>query len=124
MRLLVGSDGFNPFRTMKLSYSVWPVVVIPLNLPPWLCMKQHNFILSLLIPGPRSPGRDIDVFLEPLIDDLNSLFEEGVRTYDASTGKPFNLHAAVLSTTSDLPGLCTLSGIVTSGEFGCPLCGS
>ena len=64
------------------------------------------------------------MFLEPLIDDLNSLFEEGVRTYDASTGKPFNLHAAVLSTTSDLPGLCTLSAIVTCGEFGCPLCGS
>ncbi|XP_048570518.1 uncharacterized protein LOC125551358 isoform X2 [Triticum urartu] len=55
MRLLVVSDGFNPFRTMKLSYSIWPVVVILLNLPPWLCMKQHNSILSLLIPGPRSP---------------------------------------------------------------------
>uniref|UniRef100_A0A453J6C7 Uncharacterized protein n=1 Tax=Aegilops tauschii subsp. strangulata TaxID=200361 RepID=A0A453J6C7_AEGTS len=79
IRLLICADGFNPFRTMNLSCTVWPVVAISLNLPPWLCMKQQNFILSLLIPGPKSPGRDIDVFLEPLIDDLNSLFEEGVR---------------------------------------------
>jgi hypothetical protein len=50
-------------------------------------MKQPNFMLSLLIPGPKSPGADMDVFLEPLIDDLELLFEEGVRTYDASKKK-------------------------------------
>ena len=63
IRLGLASDGFNPFRTMSISHSTWPVVLSIYNLPPWLCMKQPSFILSLLIPGPESPGDKIDVFL-------------------------------------------------------------
>ncbi|KAM0873068.1 hypothetical protein ACQ4PT_038316 [Festuca glaucescens] len=122
IRLIIATDGFNPYRSMNCAYSVWPVIAIPINLPPWVCMKQPNFILTLLIPGPKSPGRDIDVFLEPLIDDLHLLFEKGVRTYDASMSQHFQLHAAVHSTITDLPGLATLAGVVTSGEYGCPKC--
>jgi len=33
-------------------------------------MKNTNFMLSLLIPGPKAPGNDIDVFLQPLVDEL------------------------------------------------------
>ena len=33
-------------------------------------MKSEYSILSLLIPGPRSPGNDIDIYLKPLIDEL------------------------------------------------------
>lgn len=29
-------------------------------------MKQPYLILTLLIPGPRSPSNDIDVFMQPL----------------------------------------------------------
>jgi hypothetical protein len=54
VRLGLASDGFNPFKTMTISHSTWPVVLIPYNLPPWMCMKQPNFILSLLIPGQRN----------------------------------------------------------------------
>jgi len=36
-------DGFNPFRTMSTSHSIWPVVLIPCNHPPWECMKQTSF---------------------------------------------------------------------------------
>ena len=76
MRLAITADGFNPYRSMYCSsYSIWPVMLIPLNLPPWLCMKQPNFILSLLIPGPKSPGEDMDVYLVPLIDDMVEMFE-------------------------------------------------
>jgi len=49
----------------------------------------------LLIPGPKSPGKDFDIFLEPLIEDLLKLWE-GVRTYDAFTGSKFDLRVAVL----------------------------
>ncbi|XP_075088329.1 uncharacterized protein LOC142170337 [Nicotiana tabacum] len=54
------SDGFNPFRTMRISHSTWPVILMVYNLPPWMCMKPEYCMLSLLIPGPRSPGNDID----------------------------------------------------------------
>ena len=47
-------------------------------------MKSEYSILSLLIPGPRSPGNDFDVYLQPLIDELKLLWNSGVETYDAS----------------------------------------
>ena len=54
------------------------------NLPPWMSMKPEYCMLSLLIPGPRSPGNDIDVYLQPLIEELKELWELGVETCDYS----------------------------------------
>ena len=45
--------------------------------------------MSLLIPGSKGPGNDIDIFLRPLIDELKELWEDGVCTYDASTNENF-----------------------------------
>lgn len=83
MRLGFASDGFNPFGSMSNSYSMWPIILIPYNLPPWLCMKQSNLLLSLLIPGPKGLGMDIDVYLQPPIDDLKILWGDGIETCDA-----------------------------------------
>ena len=87
VRLGLALDGFNPFGLMSISHSTWPVILIPYNLPPWMCMKQENWIMSMIIPGPKSPGNNIDVYLQPLIDELNVLWEDGVETYDAATKK-------------------------------------
>ena len=65
---------------MSLSYSMWPVVLTAYNLPPWLCMKDSYFILTLLILGPQAPGKDMDVFLRLLIDELQDLWVLGVET--------------------------------------------
>lgn len=75
VRLGLSSDGFNPGAHLGTKYSIWPVFLVPYNLPPWMCMTSPYIILSLLIPGPKSPGNDIDVFLEPLIDELQELWE-------------------------------------------------
>nr|XP_043619730.1 uncharacterized protein LOC122591531 [Erigeron canadensis] len=122
VRLALASDGFNPYRTMNVAYSIWPVFLIPYNLPPWYVMKQPNFILSLIIPGPKGPGNKIDVYMQPLIKELEELWDVGVKTYDASMKENFYLKAAVLSTISDFPGYANLSGWSTKGEYACPLC--
>lgn len=31
---------FVPFN-MNVPHSTWPVVLVPYNLTPWLCVKQH-----------------------------------------------------------------------------------
>ena len=90
VRLGLVSDGFSPFGSMSNSYSTWPVFMIPYNLPLWICMKQSNLLLSLLIPGPKGPGTDIDVYLKPLVDDLKFLWGDGIETYDAFMKKNFN----------------------------------
>ena len=74
IRLGLATDGFNPFGKMSSSYSMWPVFVIPYNFPPWVCVEQSNFMMCLLIPRKECPGKDFDVFLEPLIDELQDLW--------------------------------------------------
>ncbi|XP_058763597.1 uncharacterized protein LOC131637050 [Vicia villosa] len=122
IRLGLASDGFNPFRTINLSYSSWPVVLIPYNFPPWWCMKAEYSMLSLLIPGPFSPGNNIDMYLQPLIEELKVLWDLGVETYDAPLSQTFQMRAALLWTISDFLGYAMLSGWITKGKLACPCC--
>ncbi|KAK1414097.1 hypothetical protein QVD17_29837 [Tagetes erecta] len=110
VRLALSSDGFNPFRTMNVAHSIWPVFLIPHNLPPWLVMKQPNIILSLIIPGPKGPGNKIDVYMQPLIKELKELWEDGINTFDASTKQYFQMKAAIISTISDFPDIRSFVG--------------
>ncbi|KAH7858626.1 hypothetical protein Vadar_025992 [Vaccinium darrowii] len=77
VRLGMATDGFNPFGNMSTSYSMVLVFMVPYNLPPWKCMKEPFCFMSLLIPGPSAIGRDIDIYLRPLIDELKELWENG-----------------------------------------------
>ncbi|XP_065847546.1 uncharacterized protein [Euphorbia lathyris] len=120
VRLGLASDGFQPFNHSKTSY--WPVILIPYNLPPWMCMKEPNFILSTLIPGPDGPRDAIDVYLQPLIEELKDLWEVGVATFDVSTRQNFMLHASLLWTINDFPAYANLSGWSTKGKMACPCC--
>ena len=49
-------------------------------------MKEPYLILTLLIMGTSSPGKDIDVFLRPLVDELKELWSEGIVEQDACNG--------------------------------------
>lgn len=54
-------------------------------------------------PGPKSLGMAIDVYLQPLIDELKESWVTGVRTYDAYANSNFVLRAALLWTINDFP---------------------
>jgi len=123
LRLGLSTDGFNPFNMKNTRYSCWPVLLVNYNLPPHLCMKKENIMLSLLIPGPQQPGNSIDVYLEPLIEDLNHLWKKGELTYDAFSKTTFTLKAMLLWTISDFPAYGNLAGCKVKGKMGCPLCG-
>ncbi|XP_028116383.1 uncharacterized protein LOC114314134 [Camellia sinensis] len=96
VKLGLAADGFNLFKAMNVAHSSWPVIVMPYNLPPWLCMKQPHMMMILLIDGPSSPGNNIDVYLRLLVDELIELWENGVQTYDTETNQMFQLHAVLL----------------------------
>ena len=102
VRLGLASDGFNPYRLLNTTHSTWPVVLIPYNLPPRLCMKPTSFILSTIIPGKLGPGLNIDVYLQPLIHELKMLWD-GVDAFDVHSGKNFKMRAALHSTINDFP---------------------
>eukprot|EP00261_Vitis_vinifera_P034131 XP_019075374.1 PREDICTED: uncharacterized protein LOC109122593 [Vitis vinifera] len=123
LRLDISADGINPHSSMTSRHSCWPVLTITYNLPPWLCMKRKFMMLSLLISGPRQPGKDIDVYLAPLVDDLKTLWEVGVTAYDAHQQEFFTLKAILLWTINDFPAYGNLSGCTVKGYYACPICG-
>ncbi|XP_062075870.1 uncharacterized protein LOC133779997 [Humulus lupulus] len=115
VRLGFATDGFNPFGDLSNSYSMWPVLLMPYNMSPWRCMKQKFLMMTLLIPGRHSPGKDIDVYLGLLIDELKELWENGVRTFDIINKEYFTMRAAVLWTINDFPAYEPVSGYSTQG---------
>ena len=77
------------------NYSIGPVVLVPYNMPTWKCMKESFFMMSLLIPRPQVPGKDMDIYLHPLVDELKGLCHDGVHTFDMSSGDYFRMHACM-----------------------------
>jgi len=55
LRFALATDGFNPFGNMSTQYSMWPMLLTPLNIPPWECVNASNCFMALLILGPKSP---------------------------------------------------------------------
>ncbi|WPT11393.1 hypothetical protein PSENEW3n2_00000831 [Picochlorum sp. SENEW3] len=74
-------DGFQPFEGVK--YTLFAVILICLNLPPEVRMKPENLHILKLIDGPKEPT-NFQQYIEPIVDELEQLWERGMRAYDAS----------------------------------------
>ena len=111
-----------PFEKNGRQYSLWPVIVTPYNLPPNLCMRREFMFLSILVSGPDHPKRSLDIFLQPLIYELQLLWEHGVSAYDVSQKENFQMRAVLMWTISDFPAYGMLSGWTTHGRLSCPYC--
>ncbi|XP_019150967.1 PREDICTED: uncharacterized protein LOC109147764 [Ipomoea nil] len=122
VRLGLCADGFSPFGMNAKTYSCWPVIVVPYNLPPSMCMTMPYMFLSCVIPGKSNPKAKIDVYLQPLIDELKLLWDTGVVTYDISLKQNFLMKAALMWTINDFPAYGMLSGWQTAGKLACPYC--
>ncbi|CAA7036916.1 unnamed protein product [Microthlaspi erraticum] len=116
LRLGLSTDGMNSFSIQNTKYSTWPVLLVNYNMPPPMCMKAENIMLTLLIPGPTAPSNNIDVYLAPLVDDLKDLWNEGIEVYDAYLKENFTIRALLLWSISDYPALGTLAGCKVGGK--------
>jgi hypothetical protein len=122
IRFALSTDGMNPFGENRTMHSTWPVILAMYNLPIWLCHKRRYLMLSILIQGPKRAGIDIDVFLEPLKEDMAKLWNKGVCMWDQYQQEYFTLYAIIFVCIHDAPGGFTVSG-PTKGESGaCPIC--
>jgi hypothetical protein len=76
----------------------------------------------MLIPGKKSPGMNIDVYLRPIIYELKELWNNGVDIRDVKEKENFTLRAMLLWTIDDFPAYAMLSGWSTKGKIACPYC--
>ncbi|KAL0427387.1 UNVERIFIED_CONTAM: hypothetical protein Slati_2913500 [Sesamum latifolium] len=103
VRLGLCTDGFAPHGQYGHTYSCSPIILTPYNLPLGMCMSSKYMFLTMVIPGRSNPKRLIDVYLEPLIDELQNLWHVGVLTRDNARDETFMMHAALIWTVNDLP---------------------
>ncbi|KAL0420877.1 UNVERIFIED_CONTAM: hypothetical protein Slati_3110600, partial [Sesamum latifolium] len=76
----------------------------------------------MVIPGLSNPKCLIDVYLEPLIEELLQLWHVDVRTYDHAMDNEFITRATLMWTVNDLFAYEMTSGWSTAGVMGCPVC--
>ena len=84
-------------------------------------------MLSMIISGPQSiKSTHLDIFLEPLLEELLDLWNVGIEIYNAFAyggSQYFNLRAILIWTMHEFPTYYIVSGLVTKGYLGYPICG-
>ncbi|KAL0283052.1 UNVERIFIED_CONTAM: hypothetical protein Sangu_2914800 [Sesamum angustifolium] len=115
-------DGFAPHGQYGRTYSYWPIIITPYNLPPGMCMSSEYIFQTMVIPGLSNPKRLIDVYLDRLIEELLQLWHVGVRTYDHATNRTFMMQAELMWTVNHLPAYGMAFGWSTVGVMECPVC--
>ena len=97
------------------------------NIPPWMTTKRYFIMLSLIIPGPKSlSGDDFDTFIEPLVEELEELWYDGIMMQDAARFRRehmFLMKVMPIFCIHDFPAYGMVAGCVTKGYHGCPVCG-
>ncbi|KAL0324633.1 UNVERIFIED_CONTAM: hypothetical protein Scaly_2430400 [Sesamum calycinum] len=76
----------------------------------------------MVIPGLSNSKRLINVYLEPLIEELLQLWHVGVRTYNHTTNQAFMMRAALMWTVNDLFAYGMASGWGIEGAMSCLVC--
>ncbi|XP_058764423.1 uncharacterized protein LOC131637872 [Vicia villosa] len=74
-----------------------------------------------ILVGLSSQNARIDVYLQPLIDDLKRLWM-GEWNFDVSRKQNFNMRAVLMWKINDFPAYDMLFGWGTHGKIGCPHC--
>lgn len=125
IRFGLASDGFNPFSQQSTKYSIWPVMLVNYNMPPWHSIKNGHIFLTMIFPGPKQVKKP-DTYLRLLVDELKMLWQQGVEVEDMSRepgdGRFFSLRAILMWTMHDYPGYSFISKLQTKGHRACPIC--
>jgi hypothetical protein len=122
VRVAITTDGFNPYGMGAASYNYWPVFIIPLNLlnlPPGVCMQRQNILLSLVVLGSEQPGKNMGMYMEPLVDELMFAWEVGILAYDRATRQNFITRVAYHTSMHDFPAYGIFCGWCIHGKMSC-----
>lgn len=115
----ISTDGFAPFRRRR--HSAWPILIFNYSLPPSIRFHQENILPIGVIPGPKAV-RDINSFLEPLVDELVQL-AAGIPALDAHKEEIFCLRAHLIVGFGDIPAISKLMRMLGhNAKFPCRFC--
>ena len=82
-------------------------------------MKRKYIHMSMLIQGPTQPGSDINMYLDLLKKELDTLWEEGVETWDTFKEEHFCMRAMLITMVQDFLGYRYIACQVNHGHKAC-----
>ena len=99
--LALCTDGTNPFSKEKVSYSMWPIMLSVLNLPPHIRNVHGSKVLAGIVPGKSEP-KNLDPYIEILVDEIMCL--NGSLFFDAYKEEEFKIKFDIMMHVLDYPG--------------------
>lgn len=119
--LILNLDWFQPFDNS--TYSVGVIYLAISNLPRAVRFKRENIIIVGILPGPSEPNCDqLCAYMEPLVDELNELWSEGMVCQTAE-GNDIAVRVALLCCACDVPAARKLCGFLShNAKMGCSKC--
>ena len=115
----IGLNGLNLFGMVSKTYSCWPVLVAPLNLPPGTILQRKCMFRSLIIPGPifQEEYKCVHAATDRWVERSLREWDTYIRRYEQK-----ELHNACLVPVliSWLTGVFTFHGVVCAWEVPMP----
>jgi len=124
LMISISSDSVGITKNRGAPYSVTPILIKILNLPPWLRSRAEFSWLWGLVPGPK-PFKNSELYLDMLLPEMKQLSDGIIIPYDAYTGETNVLRRVhILFTINDLRAVPKLNmQKQTPSRYGaCNLC--
>ncbi|XP_078670900.1 uncharacterized protein LOC144911017 isoform X2 [Branchiostoma floridae x Branchiostoma belcheri] len=120
--LMLNLDWFQPFKRRN-DYSVGVMYMTVMNLPRNERFKVENVILVWILPALESEPKCLTPFLQPVVTELQFLWQ-GVHFTSYSSPKfPLTFRAALLCCAADIPAARKLCGFLGhAANIGCSKC--
>ena len=120
--LNVSLDGVNPFKALKTEYSMWPIEIQILNLPPRLRKTAYGTLINGIIPsnGTKEPNT-LEPYIEILVEELLFLQQTTMKNPD---GFDVRVSAKALLNVLDFPAIGKVLHLPGSARSfrACPFC--
>ncbi|KAL2228461.1 UNVERIFIED_CONTAM: hypothetical protein Sindi_1825800 [Sesamum indicum] len=85
-------DGLALHRQYGRTYSCWPVILTPYNLPLGMCMCAEYMFVLMVIPDPSNPNVSSMLTLKSLIEELQNQRHVGLLTCNTEKRDILNAH--------------------------------
>ena len=121
LALMLNIDWFRPYK--HTPYSVGAIYIVITNLSRSMRFKKENLILVGIVPGPGEPPIHMNTYLDPLVEELKVLWEDGIQVTSPEFPHPVTLRAALICSACDIPACRKVLGFYGHmSKMGCSKC--
>lgn len=121
LALILNIDWFRPYK--HTPYSVGAIYIVVANLPRSKRFRKENLLLVGLVPGPGEPPIHMNTYLDPLVDELISLWDVGIQVTTPDFLQPITIKAALICSACDIPACRKVLGFYGHmSKMGCSKC--